>query len=240
MLEKVDRFTTVGPPIYDGAEAMRRAYGQAAMSGAEYGLMGSPAQSALAVNPAAVALTTAVTSNVVTNRNYARSLEPNRTITGTYSTHVPVPPPMASYIPTQMPPAVVVAEAEGLKQENMALRADLHRLRKVEAGWTPSSQRDLTNVTVVNSYQLQVNQLLEEVNTLRGTASQLEQENMRLAERVRFLESQPQVTQISSHYQQQITRLNAELMALRSKSTAPNPMIERAHEEQITALRRDR
>lgn len=126
---------------------------------------------------------------------------------------------------------------ETLKRENDALRAEVHRLRKIEAGWFPGGPDEETRVTVINNYQNQINQNLEEISNLRVTVQQVEIENQQLREQLQIAQANPKYEKRIEELQRTITKLNGDLAAARSSSTASSVSVERTYSAQLEALR---
>lgn len=124
-----------------------------------------------------------------------------------------------------------------MKRENDALRAEVHRLRKIEAGWFPGGPDEDTRVTIINNYQSQINHNLEEISNLRLTIQQIEAENQQLRDQVLVAQSNPKYEKRIEELQRLNNKLNSDLAALRSASTSSSTNIERTYTAQLDALR---
>lgn len=125
-------------------------------------------------------------------------------------------------------------------RENEALRAEVHRLRKIEAGWFPGSPDEETRVTVVNNYQNLINANLEEISNLRLTIQQIEAENQQLRDQLLLSQSHPKPDLALEELQRTNARLLAELNAARSASQISTVSVEKNYVSQIEALRNNK
>lgn len=126
------------------------------------------------------------------------------------------------------------------KRENDLLRAEVHRLRKIEAGWNPGGSEEETRVTVINNYLNQIQQYSEEINVMKNNMVQLEAENANLREQIRIMEANPRFDKREEEYKVQMNRLISENATLKNSSANNSALTERTYSTQIDNLRKDK
>lgn len=124
-----------------------------------------------------------------------------------------------------------------MKRENDALRAEVHRLRKIEAGWFPGSPDEETRVTIVNNYQNQINANLEEISNLRLNIQQIEAENQQLRDQLLSAHSNPMFEQRIEELQRTNSKLISDLNIARSSSNTSAVTFNQSFNTQLESLR---
>lgn len=152
-----------------------------------------------------------------------------------------MPPPMATPLgfPGPMGPMGPIGPMgpppnDQIRRENEALKAQVHRLKKLEAGWFPGVPEEETKVTVVNNYQSQITQSIEEMNRVRLSLQQAEAEILSLREQLA-------ISQAAARRAEELGRLNARLTSdissLRAASSSSVVQAERNFSSQLDSLR---
>lgn len=131
-------------------------------------------------------------------------------------------------------------QGDQLRRENEALRAEVHRLKKIEYGWRPKNTEEETHVTIVNNYQNLVNQFSEENTNLKTTLTQLEQENINLRDQLRIADANPRLEKRIEELKMQINKLTLDNNNLRHSATSSTTSIERSYNLQLEGLRNDK
>ncbi len=80
---------------------------------------------------------------------------------------------------------VVNLEKDNLKKENKKLKTELHKLRKIQAGWFGrGNKQEIEEVRIQNNYYVKEN------NTLITEINDLKSENLKLANKIKMFETQ--------------------------------------------------
>lgn len=135
---------------------------------------------------------------------------------------------------------------EQLRAENVALKAEVHRLRKIEAGWFPPRDGPGGNVTVINSYEQYIDQYIEEINHLRAEVGTLQGDNAQLSEQVQSLPDEAAFNEMraklseaqfeNSNMLAEMQQLNQLLEAGKERIAALQAQIDQMNERQQEAL----
>lgn len=100
-----------------------------------------------------------------------------------------------------------------MRTENESLRAEVHRLRKIENAWRPAGNDEETRVFIVNNYQHQINQNITEITNLRNTITTLQQENAELRQQTTVRDDSALVESL----RRQLRELERELQRARAQ-----------------------
>lgn len=134
---------------------------------------------------------------------------------------------------------------EQLRTENNSLKAEVHRLRKIEAGWFPPREGG-TKITMVNTYEQHINQCVEEINILRAELGTLQADNAELSEQLQSYQDDTLLNDLRGKLAQaqfensnmlgEMQQLNNELEAKRARVGALQAQLAQMEAGQQTAI----